>query len=96
MVAKHSCGIAHCPVVAGYRRWIGRLVCAFEFRGLGAAEGLGGGAVPDFGRADESVSASVVRETRGDFSKRRPSAGTGGWLPPGGAQNPKISINTFI
>ena len=30
------------------------------FRGLGAREGLGGFAVPDFGRADEFSSASAV------------------------------------
>ena len=62
-----------------------------RFRGLGAGEGLGGVAVPDSGCANAfpSLSTGVVSETRGNFSKRWPSAETGGGPRPLGRAKSK-------
>ena len=59
------------------------------FRGLGAGGGHGGFAVPDFGRANAFPSAGVASEARGNFSKRWPSAETGGGLRPLGRAKSK-------
>ena len=82
---------AHCPaLVASYSGasaadWP---ACWF-FRGLGAGEGLGGFAVPHFGRANAFPSTGVASEARGNFSKRWPSAETGGGLRPLGRAKSK-------
>ena len=66
------------------------LECAKQCcRGLGAGGGLGGFAVPDFGRANAFPSTGVASETRGFFSKRWPSAETGGGLRPLGRAKSK-------
>ena len=81
-----GCGPAHCPVlVAGHRQRAGRLVGAFVGWALG--RGLGGFAMPHFGRANAFPSTGVASETRGNSSKRWPSAKTGGGPDPSGAQN---------
>ena len=66
----------------------GWLVC-WCFRGLGAGGGHGGFAVPDFGRANAFPSTGVASEARGNFSKRWPSAETGGGLRPLGRAKSK-------
>jgi len=66
----------------------GWLAC-WCFRGLGAGGGHGGFAVPDFGRANAFPSTGVASEARGNFSKRWPSAETGGGLRPLGRAKSK-------